>query len=374
MKSTAEKVRLPLRKIPLLPLSRFLSGFRMRDWLRLLRKHGFRVDPPFWPRALLATVGAGVTSILSRFEGPLAGGCVDKDLWERPVFILGLPRSGTSHLFELLSQSPDLCFPTRFDAFNPHTFLLLRRAGVFVVLARLPKFKRAMDNFRVGWDSPEEDIVALAVLTSMGEGIRRIFPRDWSSARNSAQTDSPNHEERLQMIEALRGFSRKLVLLHSKRVLFKSPGHIARVREILQVFPKAKFVTIFRDPLHQTASIKNIRQSGNAFWCALQWPPAAKTNPALGHQGAGLREYFASRDLIRPGNLVEITFEELVSDRTRIIRKVCDTLALTPPPDSEKLNATARNARPPDIAPESWLPLIREHYKPLFDAGLYPRP
>jgi LPS sulfotransferase NodH len=374
MESTTEMVRLPLGKIPLLPLPRFLSGFRMRDWLCLLRDHGFRIDPPFWPRALLATVGASVTSILARFEEPLAHGRVESDLWERPVFILGLPRSGTTHLFELLSESPDLCFPTRFDAFNPHTFLLLRRAGVFAVLAKLPKFKRAMDNLRVGWDSPEEDIVALTVLTSTGERIRQIFPRDSSWMWNSAKIDSRKREQSIEIMQALRAFSRKLVLLHSKRVLFKSPGHMARVREILQVFPKAKFVAVFRNPLHQAASIKNIRQSGNPFWCALQWPRGVKNNLAFEHQGAGLREYFESRALIPPGNLVEITFEELISDRVRTIQKLCAALTLTPPPSSKNLNATARHARPPGVPPESWIPLIREHYKPLFDAGLYPRP
>ncbi|MEN9469382.1 MAG: hypothetical protein RL630_1115 [Verrucomicrobiota bacterium] len=346
----------------------------MRDWLRMLYSHEFRVDPPFWPRALLATVGAGVTSILARFEEALARGHVDSDLWERPVFILGLPRSGTSHFFELLALSPSLCFPTRFDAFNPHTFLLLRRVGLFAVLAMLPKFKRAMDNLRVGWDSPEEDIVALTVLTSAGERIRQIFPQDSSWAGNSEKIDSRKRGESMEMLEALRAFSRKLVLLHSKRVLFKTPGHIARVREILQVFPKAKFVAVFRNPLHQAASIKNIRQSGNPFWCALQWPRAVDNDRAFGQHGAGLREYFDSRVLIPPGNLVEITFEELISNRMQVIRKICDRLALTPPHDGEKLNATARHARQPGVPPESWIPLIREHYKPLFDAGLYPRP
>jgi hypothetical protein len=95
---------------------------------------------------------------------------------------------------------------------------------------------------------------------------------------------------------------------------------------------------------------------------------------AFEHQGAGLREYFESRALIPPGNLVEITFEELISDRVRTIQKLCAALTLTPPPSSKNLNATSRNARPPGVPPESWIPLIREHYKPLFDAGLYPRP
>jgi hypothetical protein len=323
---------------------------------------------------VLATLGATVTSMLARFEERVTPEPVDAELLEKPVFILGLPRTGTSHLFELLSQSPDLCFPTRFDVFNPHSFLLLRRIGLCALLSKLPKFKRAMDNLRVGWDSPEEDIVALTVLEAKGERLLQMFPRDSAKTKNLPVDISEKRAKSLDLIRSLRPFLQKLIHLHGKRALLKSPGHITRVREILQVFPKAKFVAIFRNPLHQAASVKNIRQSGNPFWSALQWPRAVENTFAFKLYGESLREYFDSRTLIPEGSLVEITFEELVSDRARIIRKICESLALDPPRDSEKLNATARNARPPGVPPESWIPLLREHYKPLFDAGLYPRP
>lgn len=372
--SSMEKIRLPWRQLPLLSLPRFLSGFRTRDWLRLLHKHGFRVDPPFWPRVLLATVGAGVTSVLARFEELFARGQVDKELWERPVFILGLPRSGTSHLFELLSESPSLCFPTRFDAFNPHTFLLLRQVGLFAVLTKLPKFKRAMDNLRVGWGSPEEDIVALSILASLGERILQVFARD-SAIEAIRGTNKPEKQrEDLELIHALRGFSRKLALLHERRLLFKSPGHIGRVREILEVFPKAKFVTIFRNPQHQLASIHAMRHSGNPLWCALQWPHVRQSSQIVQLQGSRLRDYFAVRNLIPAGNLIEITFEKLVSDRVRTVHEICRDLALTPPTASSDLEANARDARPPRSVSASWIPLIRQHFSPLYDSGIYQCP
>lgn len=368
------KIRLPWQQLPLLPLPRFLTGFRLGEWWRLLREHRFSIDPIFWPRAMFATLGASATSMLARFEERVTPESVDVELLERPVFILGLPRSGTTHLFELLSQSPDLCFSTRFDAFNPHTFLFLRRLGIFALLSKLPKFKRAMDNLRVGWDSPEEDIVALSILASKGERLSRIFPRDsektGASHTHAAKESAPS----LSLIHVLRAFLQKLVHLHGKRVLLKSPGHMGRVEEILEVFPQAKFVTIFRNPLHQTASIHAMRESGNAFWCALQWPIGKKPNATPQNQGHLLREYFDRRDSIPASHLFEITFEELVADRAGTISRICEKFSIKPPADLEALEATARNARSPGLPPENWLSLIREHYKPLFDAGLYPRP
>lgn len=371
--SSKPKIRLPWRQLPLLLLPRFLSGFRLGDWCHLLREHRFLIDPIFWPRAVLATLGAALTSILARLEPKVTPESVDADLLENPVFILGLPRSGTTHLFELLSQSPDLCFPTRFDAFNPHTFLLLRRVGLFAILSKLPKFKRAMDNLRVGWASPEEDIVALAILASQGERVSRIFPRNAVQARGIPTDTFKESAKSLDLILCLRGFLQKLTHLHGKRALLKSPGHMGRVKEILEVFPQARFVTIFRNPLHQTASLRALRGSGNPFWCALQRPLCINSTP-FQNQKVFLRSYFAIREAIPAEHLFETTFEELVADRSGTISRICEKFSIKPPTNFEALEAKARNARPPGLPPDSWLPLIREHYKPLFDLGLYPEP
>lgn len=372
--SSRQKNRLPWRHLPLLPLPRFLSGFRLDDWLRLLREHRFSIDPIFWPRAVLATVGAAVTSILSRLEEKVSPEAVDPRLLESPVFILGLPRSGTTHLFELLSQSPALCFPTRFDAFNPHTLLFLRRTGLFALLSKFPKLKRSMDNVRIGWDSPEEDIVALSILTSKGERLLRVFPRDALKSVDLKTTQSVERPESLILLSALRGFLQKLAFLHGRQVLLKSPRHIGRVKEILETFPQAKFITIFRNPIQQAASIYSMEFSGNPFWSALQWPSINTPSALLQNQGHLLQRYFETRALIPACNLFETTFEDLVADRAGTIARICERFGLTPPSDAAALATTARNARSPALPPDSWIPLIRENYKPLFQAGLYPQP
>jgi len=372
--STTLRIRPPLRRLPTLLLPRFLTGFRLGDLWRLLREHRYSVSPVFWPRAFLATLGAAATTSLARCEENVKTETLDPELLERPVFILGLPRSGTTHLFELLSQSPDLCFPTKFDAFNPHTFLLLRRMGIFALLSKLPKFTRLMDKVRVGWDSPEEDIVALFILSSRGERLPSVFPRTARAVSNLAADDSAKSKESLELIRALRSFTGKLVSLHGKQVLFKSPGHISRIEEILEVFPRARFVTIFRNPMHQAASLLNMRELGTDFYLALQWPPNVSYENIFGRQRSLLRHYFRSRDLIPAENLVEITFEELVKDRAGTVARICRMLSLKAPPGLNNFAAAARNARAPNPLPAPLVPLLQESYRALYNIGMYSGP
>jgi len=323
---------------------------------------------------VLATLGAAVTSILARLESKVPPESLDAELVESPVFILGLPRSGTTHLFELLSQSPDLCFPTRFDAFNPHTFLLLRRMGLFALLSKLPRFKRAMDNLRVGWDSPEEDATALSILTLKGERMDRIFPQAIVCSKESKEETEDERNTSVELMNALRSFTKKLALLHGKRVLLKSPRHTGRLVQILEAFPKAKFVVIYRNPIHQLASVMAMWESGNPFWCALQWPIARSVEHAIRRSKGLLCRFFSARSLLPVDRTVEITFEELVADRVGTINRICKHLLLVAPPDSVALDSLASKSRAPRTVPDAWLPLLRECYEPMFAAGIYPRP
>lgn len=231
-----------------------------------------------------------------------------------------------------------------------------------------------MDKIRVGWDSPEEDIVALFILSSRGERLPSVFPRTARAVSNLAADDSAKSKESLQLVRALRSFTSKLVSLHGKQVLFKTPSHISRVQKILEVFPRARFVTIFRNPMHQAASLLGLRQSGNDFYCALEWPPDVSYKKVFGHQKLLLRHYFKSRDLIPAENLVEITFEELVKDRAGTVARICRVLSLKAPPGVNDFAAAARNARAPNPLPAPLAPLVHESYKALYDIGMYPEP
>jgi hypothetical protein len=56
--------------------------------------------------------------------------------------------------------------------------------------------------------------------------------------------------------------------VYRKPLLFKSPQHTGHVAEILTIFPEARFVTIFRNPLHQNNSQRQAATSDNKTWGA----------------------------------------------------------------------------------------------------------
>ncbi len=301
----------------------FLSGFTLPDLLRLLRAHAAEVDERYLPRALVALLGSGLTSAIKLIEPRPALDAADEAAWQRPLFILGMQRSGTTHLFQLLAKDPQFCFPTRLDVYNPHTFLTLRKLGCAALLARVPTKARRNDEVRTGWLSPEEDNLVQTVVAGSGPALRFIFPR--------REFLLPSPDETADFLGYLRDFTRKLVSFHHKPVLMKSPSHLFSFAEILSLFPEARFVTILRDPFAQYSSLFAAANLPTRDWAALQAPAPVTASECLRLISAYATSYHRHRHLIPARNLVEIHYRDLVADPHATLLTLYRSLSLTPP-------------------------------------------
>src|SRR5687767_13971231 len=85
-----------------------LCGFTFGDWFRLLWNNRFAVDPPYWVRAALITSGSLQNSFFRFWEHGRYESAIQATEPEPPLFILGIWRSGTTHLHNLLARDPRL--------------------------------------------------------------------------------------------------------------------------------------------------------------------------------------------------------------------------------------------------------------------------
>lgn len=343
----------------------FLSGFTFPQWIRLLQENRWDIDARYIPRAVMATLGTIATSLLKEFEPVAKLDEKREKLWQSPVFILGLPRSGTTHLFNLLAQDPQFAFPSRIDCYNPHTFLLLHNLGIYRLLGRVPSKKRSMDNVQTGWLTPEEDNIALSVLAGEGSRLIQVFQRNPVYREAFGPTGRMNESQSARFSKALATFSKKLVFLRCQRPLFKSPNHTRRIAQITSVFPNARFITILRHPYRQFASHTGMHRSASRDWSALQEPVAVSDDQRLSWVAGMLRSYMLARPSIPAGHLVEIHYSELVQDPAATLGKVYDSLNLGNLPESiiGASRASYRKNTHPELS-EELRAKIRSAYKP----------
>lgn len=350
----------------------YLGGFSCLDWARFLHRNRWEIEPRFLPRAIHASFRTVATSALKCLEDRIDLSGVNEQAWRKPVFLLGLPRSGTTHLFNLLAKDDRFGFPTRFDVFNPHTFLTLRKLGLHHLLARQPALKRPMDNVEVGWLSPEEDNIALGILAGSGPRVEGIFPQRTTYADRFRPLRERSEEERRAFREALAFFTRKLVYACNRPLLLKSPAHALCIEDILTVFPEAKFIGIFRDPLAQFASLRHMldvsRRNG---WATLQESPKITDAELLARIKQHVDAYCRARHLIPVQNLVEIRYENLVEEQAGTMVRIYFCLGFDWPAEFACLEIAKPYVSNRHAAPDpSLVAKLREIYRPFYDSGL----
>lgn len=177
-----------------------------------------------------------------------------------PVFITSLPRAGTTLLLESLRQFPE--FATH--SYRDMPFILApmfwsRLSGSFHKKAELNE-RAHRDGMMIGYDSPEafEEVIWLKYWPEKYDrGTISLWTQDDESAQG--QRFFADH---MKKIVYLRGLDRSR---SQGRYLSKNNANIARLDLLGSMFPDARILIPFRDPVGHAASM--LRQHVN--FCAL---------------------------------------------------------------------------------------------------------
>jgi hypothetical protein len=239
-----------------------LEAFRVTPWVhhcgRLVRRHR-----RLW-------IGLG------NLETRLRAADIEDIAIERPVFVCGLARAGTTILLETLARHPHLGSHRYRD--DPFVF-----TPVFwnSFLARLPdqggtSAERAHgDGIAVTADSPE----------AFEEAIWMAFFEDLHDPRRPAVLDADTSCPPFEAF--LRDHIRKLLWVRGRRrYLAKANYHVTRMAYLLKLFPDARFVVPLRAPQAHIASLAKQHR----LFCAgeRRHPRALEHMRRIGHFEFGL--------------------------------------------------------------------------------------
>lgn len=175
-----------------------------------------------------------------------------------PVFILGHWRSGTTHLYNIMAKSGGWGFVTPVATGLPWDLFGLARVFNTVLERALPE-RRFIDNIPVKPDSPQEDEIAVANMTDLSFYHGIYFPRAFSDhLRRGLFFDGCSKREIESWKERFTYLLRKLYLYQDEKpLLIKNPVYTGRLSMLREMFPRAKFVHIHRNPYEVFVSMRN---------------------------------------------------------------------------------------------------------------------
>ena len=229
------------------------------------------------------------------------------------MFILGHPRTGTTHLHNLLSKDDRFAYATTFSVGFPSGFLSTSWLAPYLGL--IMDDTRPMDNMALAWNTPQEDEVAVNQLSSGASPYMPLmFMRRESLFRRYYTMRDATAKELKRWQDAFLYFCKKTQLAAGgahKRLLLKSPVHTARVNLFHQMFPKATFIFIHRHPYEVFQSA--VHMADAYYWqCYFQLPSAEDVEEFILYQGELLHKaYKEDIGAIEPSRKSEVRFEHL---------------------------------------------------------------
>jgi hypothetical protein len=315
-------------------IPRFWDGMIASAWFRLLWQNRLWIAPQRWAMAVIISVISVMNSVLGLVQsltwgkriartaiGEEEGGLGD------PIFVIGHWRSGTTLLHELLVLDKRFTFPNTYDCFAPNHFLV--SAAIFRPLLSilLPK-QRPMDNMAAGWDRPQEDEFALCNMGLPSPYLTCAFPNHPPQSQEYYDLRQLSAGDRSRWQQKLKWFLQCLTVRTPKRVVLKSPPHTFRIPVLLEMFPKARFVHIVRNPSVLFPSTVNLwkrlyRNEG------LQVPTYAGLEEHVLNTFQQMYEAFErDRATIPAGQLCEVRYEDLTVNTVEQMENIYKELGL----------------------------------------------
>mmetsp|Transcript_20756 Transcript_20756/g.34294 ORF Transcript_20756/g.34294 Transcript_20756/m.34294 type:complete len:440 (+) Transcript_20756:185-1504(+) len=301
-----------------------MQGISFGPWFEILRNRWRHIDwRTYWLRVLHITVLSLINSVLALLESVIYGSAVEgTKINERPVFILGHPRTGTTHLFNVLSKDTEqFIFPNTFQCGFPNGMLTLEKYSY--LFAGLIDKKRPMDNMYLDFSQPQEDELALNVLTAgTSPYMPLVFMNREPEFRDFFSFEKATLSDKARWVGALKHFMKKVTFSASlapgakkeRRLLLKSPVHCSRAKLLHQLFPKAQFVYIHRNPYVVWKSAVNMADT--TYWHSYLAKPTDEhiTEFILNQYEVLFEDYIEARKTIPKEQLREISFQELTDD------------------------------------------------------------
>jgi len=243
---------------------------------------------------------------------------------DRPIIICGLPRTGTTHLHNLMGSDPSLrSLPywesvepvlaerERPPAGAPDPRLERTAAALGFLDIAMPEFKR-MHEMTVDHVHEEIQLLAIDISTMLFETIAPMPSwRDHYLARDQR----PSYaylKVILQALQWLRGGSRWVL---------KSPQHLEQFPALVDTFPDGVFVVTHRDPVSVTTSMLTMlayssrlpHDSVDLEWIGTYWVDRLQRM---------LTACAQSRDALPADRTIDVHFDEFMKDDLAMVARI----------------------------------------------------
>lgn len=240
----------------------------------------------------------------------------------RPLFVTGLPRTGTTLLHGLLAQDPEHRAPLNWEVMFPSPPSARHRNDRRIELAtrQLRWFHRLAPEFRkihpIGALLPEECLIITSPsFVSFQFQTSHSVPsyQTWLESNDLR----PSYEMHRRVLQNLQRHGRR------SRWVLKAPAHLYGFEAIMAVYPDAGIVFTHRDPLQVVPSTASLHFELRSIFSDTV-DPAAVGAEVCRRWAVGMERALAVRDAMpdAASRFYDVQYTDLVRDPIATVRRL----------------------------------------------------
>ncbi|MDE0581196.1 MAG: sulfotransferase [bacterium] len=242
---------------------------------------------------------------------------------DRPIVIAGLPRTGTTHLHNLISADPALRSLPWWESLEPvppaeeagtiEGRIQRAKDGLVIMNMAMPHYDRMHE---MTWDHVHEEIHLLAIdFSTMLFDCSAVMPSWRSYYKEHDQTPHYQYLKRILKVLAHQRPPRE-------RWILKSPQHLEQIGPLMNVFGDATVVFTHRDPVSITASFATM-----ICYSARMSATHPVDVQSIGQWWAQLIQDMLQsctddRDLVPPEQSIDVLFHEFMADDVAMVERI----------------------------------------------------
>jgi len=245
-----------------------------------------------------------------------------------PLFIIGHWRTGTTFLHNLLHKDTRFGYLCNYQTYVFTIALLSKKLMRALSRPLFPK-ERLQDNIKVSPYYPAEEEQPFTMISTRSGMHTFFFPRNrmYFDKYNVFKGISPREKKLWQRdyVYLLRNIS---LYNGNKPLLLKNPHNTGRVRELLELFPNAKFIFLHRDPYKVFLSTLHMYDKVVRSQFFHDVGDKEIRDLVLYISRETLRKYLDERELIPEGNLIEVAYSDLSENPLETVKRIYEQLKL----------------------------------------------
>ena len=242
-----------------------------------------------------------------------------------PLFIIGMPRSGTTILQALLNQDAAHRSPLCWECLLPHPAptpeSYRSNNRIDTIRTEFEQLFKLVPDFRrkhyMEVDSPQECIGVMALNFTSFQFMAQAYLasyREWFLEQADQAGNFRWHRRFLQFLQSGG--------VRTSRWLLKSPVHLMRLKALFEVYPDARIIMTHRHPAYIVPSAASLISSTRSLY---------SNHEAVERSGREQLRLWARyfdrfledrRQLNREDQIVDVLFDDFVDDQMAVVRRI----------------------------------------------------